>query len=172
VDNSGPVPESKMIQAVFKGDPYTVCLPQKENIGHGLGMDLAIWVAETKFCYIFDSDVEMTGPGYLEYCLARAADRPFYAMGRRLMVDEGGIDHENYPQGYEYIHPAIMFLDRHQYLSGPAFIKHGAPAIEAMKKFSHSGLLVEIPRDTLEKYAHHHGRGTRKHKGISGLVIW
>jgi GT2 family glycosyltransferase len=171
VDNSCRSLECEMISATFQGDPRGEYLGQADNLGHGIGMDLAIRKADTKFCYLFDSDVEMLSGGLLEYFLGRSDD-PFYAMGRMLMVDEGGIDHENYPQGFEYIHPSIMFLDRERYLAGPAFIRHGAPCIKAMKHFSHSGLLIPILKDTMEQYAHHHGRMTRKHKGIEGLVIW
>ena len=104
------------------------------NIGHGLGMDMGIKMAETDYVLTFDTDIEMNKP-----CIEEMMDKmkeDTYAIGKLYI---------NTPKPYFYIeneelfdqlivntyviHPSFQIVSKKEYLKYAPYISDGAPTV-------------------------------------------
>jgi len=128
------------------------------NIGHGPGMNVALWATEADVLLMLDSDTEMYEPNLLEDALAKVGGRKtrWYGIGPVAPVKR--------PVGGEkvsYLHSSTCLFHVGYYRRFEPFTDHGlalvAPMYELRVKRMES-MLVDFP---VQDYVHHLWRGTR-----------
>ena len=153
---------NKRMELILKEDKFTNHHLIGYNIHHGPGMDYGLKKIQKKYVLILDSDVEVCNKGLLNI-FSKNITKEFYTMGRIVTVDDGG--NNTHINGYEYVHPSTMMLDREFYMGFDIpFIKHGAPCLNFMKKINPK-FLIDIKN--IDDYVKYVGRGTRKFFGMN-----
>lgn len=128
------------------------------NIGHGKGLDYGIRHADTKFCMLFDSDVEMNQDP-LEQMVDRIKADNLYGIGQLVKINKHGVNDDN---GFEYLHPHFCVVDRAKYIFYHPFIHHGAPFIKTMRMMYEKRLSKKLLRNfPVGDFVLHKERGTR-----------
>jgi len=109
------------------------------NIHHGPGMNLGLHLLNYDYVYIFDSDTFLNKASLLEQMFKIVRDLPsWYGVGDVVGVQDNGMDdNEN---GFPYLHPRCMLIQRCMYFKFHPFFKHGAPCIKAMTQIKNQGL--------------------------------
>ncbi len=113
------------------------------NIHHGPGMDYGIKNSDKSLILILDSDVWIKEDFLHEFIL----DFNGIAKGLRILIDQNGFTTTN-KNGYPYVHPYCMLINKTEYLKYKPFIKHGAPCIDFMVDVFEQGksdLLIGYP---------------------------
>ncbi len=152
------------------------------NIGHGLGMDMGIKMAETDYVLTFDTDIEMKKP-CIEEMLERMKEDT-YAIGKLYI---------NTPKPYFYIeneelfdqlivntyviHPSFQIVSKKEYLKYAPYISDGAPTVlsyhDIMRHNKEKEILIDFP---VLDYVEHKNSGTRditlKHTDYENNIHW
>jgi hypothetical protein len=152
----------------------TIVIQPGYNIGHGRGMCVGIYYAETPYALIFDSDIEMK-KSPVQGMLVMMEDDTF-GVG---FFEKTGFDGFNYgvhqhhlqEPGVKYLHPYFQLLQIKNYKKFHPYVHHGAPCFLTMNDIHRKGLsdkiLKEFPglghtRDGVyRKYIRHDVAGTR-----------
>jgi glycosyltransferase involved in cell wall biosynthesis len=120
------------------------------NIHHGPGMGYAFNAMDCDKIMVIDSDVIIYKGGFLELLESMLMPED-YGVGDIQRVDDRGFnigprkgavglrESELNEQGYAYLHPAFMLINRNIAINWPMPIKHGAPMIETMKHINNMG---------------------------------
>ena len=129
------------------------------NIGHGPGMNVALWETEADVLLMLDSDTEMYKPGLLEDALALIPDMKtvWYGIGPILPLKR--------PVGGEakvpYLHASTCLLRVGQYRLFEPFTDHGLALLAPMYELRIKELETMLVKFPVEDYVHHFWRGTR-----------
>jgi len=140
------------------------------NIGHGGGMCLGIYQAETKYALVFDSDTEMVKSPVRQ--MLKMMEEDTFGVGWVCKTGFDGIDYGKRPRHQEtghisYLHPYFHLIDIDNYKKYRPYISHGAPCLSTMIDIHKKGLSEKILKDfpDLGDFIKHHHRGTRKALG-------
>lgn len=160
VDGSDPEDECRKYVKSLSG-PYTTLALAQGNIGHGLGMDLAIKMVKTKYALIFDSDIVMLkSPLKVMYDMM---EPDTYGVGYVEKTGYDGFEYGAQPhhknQGYMImLHPFFHLLQVSEYFKFHPYVHHGAPAFLAALDIHRKGLTSKIIK-VLPGLGHTHGQG-------------
>jgi len=136
------------------------------NIGHGPGMNVALWSTDADVLLILDTDTEMRKPGLLEDALSQARTRPerWYGIGKigvpKVLI--GG-------ESIAYLHPAVCLVNVEQYRKFEPFTDHGAPTVAAMYDLHIKGLTKRLIGFPVLDYVKHFWAKTRNACKRGGL---
>lgn len=120
------------------------------NIHHGPGMAYGFATLDSDKILVIDSDVIIYKGGFLEL-LENELKEESYGIGDVQRIDDRGFnigsrkgaiglrESDRNEQGYAYLHPAFMLINRNIAINWPMPIKHGAPMIETMKHIHNMG---------------------------------
>ena len=135
------------------------------NIGHGLGMDMGIKMAETDYVLTFDTDIEMKKP-CIELMMSEIKEDT-YAIGKLYLVN----NFKFYNKYKDYfpnctlayvIHPSFQIVSRLEYLKYAPYISDGAPTVlsylDIMRHQKEKEILIDFP---VLDYVYHRNAGTR-----------
>jgi hypothetical protein len=157
------------------------------NIGHGLGMDMAIRMVKTKFALIFDSDIRMI-KSPVEQMLA-LMEPDTYGIGYLEKTGYDGFEYGAQPhhksQGFMMmLHPYFHLLQVSEYFKFHPYVHHGAPCFLAALDIHRKGLTSKIIKEfpglghssgkgwcwtgEPREYIEHHTAGTRKDRSSKG----
>ena len=135
------------------------------NIGHGLGMDMGIKMAETDYVLTFDTDVEMEKP-CLELMLNEVKEDT-YAIGKIYLKNNTGF-YNQYREVFPYtsvvyiVHPSFQIVSKKEYLKYALYISDGAPTVlsyhDIMRHKTEKEILIDFP---VLSYIEHRNAGTR-----------
>ena len=130
--------------------PYTTLMLCAKNVGHGVGMDMAIRQVKTKYALIFDSDIEML-KSPVEQMLAMM-EPDTYGVGYIELTGEDGFEYGSHPhhkneKATRYLHPYFMLLQVSEYYKFASFTQHGAPCYKAMVDIKRQGLSDKIIKE-------------------------
>jgi len=140
------------------------------NIHHGPGMHYGLTHITTPYVLIIDADAYITKNGVLELLLEHITSDLLF-IGCSMKVNKSG---KNTPNGFDYIHPSFMFVNRSLYFSLidnhviRPFIKHGAPCITTMYDISvleNGNKLILDLNEPLKDYFIHDWNGVVKISG-------
>ena len=141
------------------------------NIGHGLGMDMGIRMAETDYILTFDTDIEMKKP-CIELMM-KELKLDTYAMGRRYLRNNVSF-YNRYRDIFPYnaiayiIDPAFQLVNKTQYLKYAPFISDGSPTVLSYHDLGRRQIaervLVHFP---VFDYVNHKRAGTRNRIDMS-----
>ena len=135
------------------------------NIGHGLGMDMGIKMAETDKVLTFDTDIEMKEP-CLELMMEKMEDNT-YAVGKVYLKNNTGFynDHRElfpYTSVVHIVHPSFQIVSKKEYLKYAPYISDGAPTVlsyhDIMRHGREKEAFVNFP---VLDYIEHKNAGTR-----------
>ena len=135
------------------------------NIGHGLGMDLGIKMAETDYVLTFDTDIEIEKP-CLEQMIEKMKDDT-YAVGKIYLKNNTGFYNQHrdvFPSmGVVYIvHPSFQIVSKKEYLRYAPYISDGAPTVlsyhDIARHKKEKEVLINFP---VLDYIYHRNAGTR-----------
>jgi hypothetical protein len=160
VDGSDPEDECRKYVESLES-PYTTLALAQGNIGHGLGMDLAIKMVKTKYALIFDSDIVMLkSPLWTMYNMM---EPDTYGVGYIEKTGYDGFEYGAQPhhkgQGYMImLHPFFHLLQVSEYFKFHPYVHHGAPAFLAALDIHKKGLSEKIIK-VLPGLGHTHGKG-------------
>jgi len=137
-----------------------------QNLHHGPTMDQALHYLHSQYVLFIDSDCEIFNGGFIESMLSLAHNDPHaYAIGKLIYMNKHGFDTAKGENAFPYIRPIFMLINRALYLTLPPFQLHGSPCLKNMRAAVEKGLrLIDFP---IEKFAHHHGRGTASRHGYN-----
>ena len=153
------------------GKPVELNYPNVEvidvgyNIGHGLGMDKGIKMAETDYVLTFDTDIIMHKP-CIEQMMEKMEDNT-YAVGKLYLKNLGAFFRrhiEHFPTwGMTYIiHPSFQIVNKKEYLKYAPYISDGAPTVlsyhDLMRHNRQKEALIDFP---VLDYVEHRNAGTR-----------
>lgn len=120
------------------------------NLHHGKSVAYGISIMDCDKILVVDSDVVILKGGILEL-LENKLKSESYGVGDIQRVDDRGFnigsrkgavglrESELTEQGYAYLHPAFMLINRNIAINWPMPINHGAPMIETMKAIHNIG---------------------------------
>jgi len=165
------IPENIPIIIVENGAPeYThndlpqetkIVAPRKQMY-HGDGLHFGIQHTHTKYFVAMDSDAYIKDPNILDIMRNILSNQPkTYGVGYVTRIDQNGHDDWNKysnPPYFDYLHPYFCMVNRNIYDKGNPYVHHGAPAIRAMQS---AEKVHNLTYETMQKYIHHDGRGTR-----------
>lgn len=134
------------------------------NIGHGLGLDKGIRMAETDYILTFETDVEMRRP-----CIELMFERmntDTYAIGKVYLKDNTPTYNkyrELFPKHkvVRIVHPSFQIVNKNEYLKYAPYISDGAPTVLSYHDIARHGkeeILVDFP---VLDYVYHRNAGTR-----------
>lgn len=136
------------------------------NIGHGLGMDMGIKMAETDHILTFDTDVEIKKP-CLELMLEKMNPNT-YAIGKLYLINNAYFYLRNKPLFQHdgnlahVIHPSFQIVNKNEYLKYAPYISDGAPTVlsyhDIMRHGKEKEILIDFP---VLDYIEHRNAGTR-----------
>jgi hypothetical protein len=150
------------------------------NIGHGVGMDIAIRMCKTRFALIFDSDIVMH-KSPVEQMLA-LVEEDTYGIGYLEKTGFDGFEygaHQNHKrEGFMWmLHPYFHLLQISEYYKFHPYVHHGAPCYLAALDIHNKGLTSKIIKEfpglghssgkgwnwtgQPREYIEHHTAGTR-----------
>jgi GT2 family glycosyltransferase len=154
----------RYVRALKKRDKLVDIFQSGRNLGHGVGMDIGIRRAKTKYILIFDSDIEMMASPIEEMMKILTHDDSIYGVGKIMIVDKKGIniDSSKYGEGIDYLHPYFQMINKSNYLKYHKYIHHGAPCIKTAKELKKKGHSSKLINFELDSYIAHDWRGTRK----------
>lgn len=145
--------------------PNTKVVDVGYNIGHGLGMDMGIKMAETDYVLTFDTDIEMKKP-CIELLFENMKEDT-YAIGKLYLINNSRFYSRNrniFPEGdmAYVIHPSFQILSKKEYLKYAPYISDGAPTVlsyhDIMRHKKEKEILVDFP---VLDYIEHRNAGTR-----------
>ena len=135
------------------------------NIGHGLGMDMGIKMAQTDYVLTFDTDIEMKKP-----CLELMFEKikpDTYAIGKMYYINNGYFYARNrhlFQHGdlAYVVHPSFQIVNKNEYLKYAPYISDGAPTVlsyhDIMRHKKEKEILIDFP---VLDYIEHRNAGTR-----------
>ncbi len=135
------------------------------NIGHGLGMDMGIKMAETDYVLTFDTDIEMKKP-CLELMLDEAKEDT-YAIGKVYLKNNTGFYNEHrelfsHTSVVYIVHPSFQIVSKKEYLKYAPYISDGAPTVlsyhDIMRHGREKEAFINFP---VLDYIEHRNAGTR-----------
>lgn len=134
------------------------------NIGHGLGMDMGIKMAETDYVLTFDTDIEMKEP-CLELMLEKIEENT-YAIGKMYLKSNTAIYNKHrdlFPniKVVHIVHPSFQIVNKKEYLKYAPYISDGAPTILSyhdLARHKKEKDLIDFP---VLDYVEHRNAGTR-----------
>lgn len=134
------------------------------NIGHGLGMDMGIKMAETDYVLTFDTDIEMKEP-CLELMLEKIEENT-YAIGKMYLKSNTAIYNKHrdlFPniKVVHIVHPSFQIVNKKEYLKYAPYISDGAPTILSyhdLARHKKEKDLIDFP---VLDYVKHRNAGTR-----------
>jgi GT2 family glycosyltransferase len=145
-------------------DENITALLVDRNIGHGLGMNLAVGYVETPFALFFDTDIVVV-KSPLQGMLDMMEDDTF-GVGYSEIVAPDGHDYGvlprhkiNHPPKVKYLHPYFQLVQLKEYKKYKPYIHHGAPCISAMWDIHQKGLSDKVLKE-FPGLGHTKGRGT------------
>ena len=167
IDNGSKDKSTRYVRRMAERYDNIVGVLNKRNCGHGPGMHQGLTLVKTtRYVLTFDTDCRMKQAGLVEAMLG-CFNSKVYAVGYLQHVDDMGHDVAK-GQGYPYVHPAVMMLDRKKYFKLTPFNHHGAPCVMNMRDaVRHKYRLVHFKRS---KYVKVGWAGTRKVLG--GIPGW
>jgi hypothetical protein len=127
-------------------DPHITKMLPPKNIGHGIGMHLALMsinILETPFALLFDSDTElMKSP---VSAMLREFKEDTYGVG---YIEKTGLDgyeygahkHHRGQASMRYLHPYFQLISVSKYRQFHPYVHHGAPCYLAMLDLHKRGL--------------------------------
>lgn len=133
-------------------DDNTEVVRIKYNIGHGEGLHLGIKMAKTKYCLLFDSDIEMKSPCIEKMLFKFRPDT--YGVGQIVLVDGQGHNIKNKDVAIKYLHPHFCIIDTKMYFNQAPLRNCGAPFIDTMKSLLLTGnklVSFDVPKNILHK---------------------
>ena len=133
-------------------------LPIGHNIGHGPGICEAMYRLRADALFIFDTDIEMTKPGFIEACID-ATPREWYGVG--VVKNQWGINQEI---GEEfdmlYLEPYACLLNRRRFFRYARPVDHGMPMVSSCYDVCKRGNRDMLINVDVEEYIKHEGRKT------------
>lgn len=140
-------------------------IPLGYNIGHGLGMNMGIKLAKTKYVLTFDTDIEMKEP-CLELMLEKMKEDT-YAIGKMYYNDLSKF-HKERPEHFDLengvcpiVHPSFQIVQRSEYFKYAPYISDGAPTVLSyhdIMRHKKEEILIDFP---VLDYVYHRNSGTR-----------
>lgn len=120
------------------------------NIGHGRGMCVGVYYANTPYVLLFDSDIVMI-KSPLEDMLSMMEDDTF-GVGYNEKTGFDGYVYGVHPQhlqepGMKYLHPYFQLLQVKNYKKFYPYVHHGAPCFLTMKDIHNKGLSNKILKE-------------------------
>lgn len=136
------------------------------NIGHGLGMDMGIRLAETDYVLTFDTDIEMKKP-CIELML-KEVKKDTYAIGKKYLINNSGL-YNMYPELFKdspdivhIVHPSFQLVNKSEYFKYAPYISDGAPTVlsyhDIGRHKKEEDILLNFP---VLDYVYHRNAGTR-----------
>ncbi len=152
------------------GEPVELDYPNVEvvdlgyNIGHGLGMDMGIKMAETDYVLTFDTDIIMHKP-CIEEMMGKIKEET-YSIGKVYLINNGKFYHDNrdiFPNSIvaRMTHPSFQIVSKKEYLKYAPYISDGAPTVLSyhdLMRWKRQKTLVDFP---ILDYVEHRNAGTR-----------
>jgi glycosyltransferase involved in cell wall biosynthesis len=151
----------------------------KYNIGHGRGMCIGIYYAQTPYVLLFDSDIEMVRSPLKEMLALMEEDT--FGVG---YIEKTGLDGFQYgvkpghaAEGWmRYLHPYFQLLQVSVYRKFYPYIHHGAPCFLTMLDIHRKGLSHQILKSFAPlgvnalggEYIRHRVAGTRMYRKSQG----
>lgn len=167
IDNGSKDKSTRYVRMMAEQYDNITGVLNRRNYGHGPGMHQGLTLVKTRHVLTFDTDCRMKQAGLVEAMLKRFDSKVVYAVGYLQYVDDMGHDTVK-GQGYPYVHPAVMMVDRKKYFKLVPFNHHGAPCVMNMRDaVRHKYKLVHFKRS---KYVKVGWAGTRKVLG--GIPGW
>jgi len=135
------------------------------NIGHGLGMDMGIKMAETDYVLTFDTDIEILRP-----CLTQMLNKmeeDTYAIGKVYLKNNTStyLKHIGAFTGIgvvRIVHPSFQIVNKKEYLKYAPYISDGAPTIlsyhDLARRKIDNKVLIDFP---VLDFIEHRNAGTR-----------
>ncbi len=126
--------------------PITKVVQERYNIGHGRGMDKGLSMISTKYCLIFDSDIEMLKSPVKEMMDMMESDT--FGVGWICNIGEDGRDYgsnglmDHSP--IKYLHPYFQLVNVINYKKYHSYVHHGAPCYLTMSEINKKGLSDKI----------------------------
>lgn len=166
VENGSQDESPRVIRRMASGMHGTLdVLALEENCFHGPALDLALRRLETPYVFVFDSDTETRGGGFLEQMVVACEPEDVYGAGKVVHANRRGFVAG---QGTPVLASASMLLKRDVYLRLPPFVHHGLPTLHNFQAAAERGYrLIPFP---IDDYVAHFGRGTAERYGY-GLGI-
>jgi hypothetical protein len=163
----------------------TIPIQPEYNIGHGRGLCVGIFYAETPYVLLFDSDIEMI-KSPVKGMLKMMEDDTF-GVGYIETVGFDGYEYGVHPQhktepGMKYLHPYFQLLQVKNYNKFYPYCHHGAPCFLTMTQIHKMGLSDKILKNysglghswsgtKAKEYVIHDVAGTRKEHRTKGSWI-
>lgn len=154
------------------GEPVELNYPNIEvvevgyNIGHGLGMDMGIKMAETDYVLTFDTDIIMHKPCIKEMMGKMKKDT--YAIGKIYIRNFGAAFFKEHKDLFpvwgmsHIVHPSFQIVSKKEYLKYAPYISDGAPTVlsynDLMRHKKQKEVLIDFP---VLDYVDHRNAGTR-----------
>ena len=176
------------VASVGRSDVYAEVFQVGYNIGHGRGMCVGIYYAETPYVLCFDSDTEMIKSPV--WGMLSMMEKDTYGVG---YVEKTGFDgfeygakSEHSKEGWmRYLHPYFQLIQVSVYRKFHPYVHHGAPCFLTILDIHKRGLsdkiIKEFPglghtsgegwtwKGVPREYILHNVAGTRRNRKSKGL---
>lgn len=121
----------------FKGvqrfaSPITQVFHQRDNIGHGRGLNFGIAKAHTRYVLIMDTDTQVLKDPLPK--MMELMDSETYGVGCITEVGRDGYDYlafKHHKEPIRYLHPFFALINRDMFHKYQPFVHHGAPWYKA-----------------------------------------
>jgi len=146
VDGSTPTDECYKYVVSLASKVTTVAIAGY-NIGHGKGMNEALYMVKTPYALIFDSDIVFLKSPVEE--MLKMFEPDTYGVGYIEETGWDGFEYKvsnrvcNYPP-IKYLHPYFQLISVSRYKEFPPYVHHGAPCFKTMNEISRQGLSDKI----------------------------
>jgi hypothetical protein len=166
----------------------TMVIQPNYNIGHGRGMCVGIFEAETPYVLLFDSDIEMFKSPV--QAMLDMMEEDTFGVGYTEHTgfdgyDYGALPHHYKETGMKYLHPYFQLIQVKVYRQFHPYVHHGAPCFLTMLDIHKRGLsdkiIKEFPglghssgvgtswKSAPREYIRHDIAGTRNTRSKAGL---
>lgn len=125
-----------------------------ENIGHGIGLNLAIKNLDTEYIICMDSDCVLLDSTLITDMQNALSEKNVYGSGRVTKLSSK----------LQYLYLPFCMFKKCVFEAHSPFIHHGAPFVRTMKEIRHKGLKLIQVQD-YQSRIHHEGKATRKIAG-------
>jgi GT2 family glycosyltransferase len=128
----------------------TMTVQTAYNIGHGRGMCVGIYYAETPYVLLFDSDIEMLKSpvkSMLDMMEEDTFGVGYFEKTGFDGFDYGALSHHKRETGMKYLHPYFQLLNVKNYKKFHPYVHHGAPCYLTMLDIHKRGLSDKILKE-------------------------
>jgi hypothetical protein len=175
----------KYVTEIGQTDNNVLVIQVNYNIGHGRGMCVGIYYAETPYVLLFDSDIEILKSPVSE--MIKMMDKDTFGVG---FIEYTGFDgfvygvpnhHYSEPK-IKYLHPYFQLMQVSVYNKFYPYCHHGAPCFLTMNEIHEKGLSDKIIKEfpglghtrqgVVREFVKHDVAGTRiarKQVGLSEI---